>query len=122
MSFDVAGLKPTVHYDGGPDGRVVVADSLSYFEHEPWTNDVAVGASFAGAPTAAICMRQGAKAWIAHEGGSGKDAARIRGLALAQLFGVPAPAIATKEARLSGGRSLLAGHVSRANDAARLLG
>ena len=47
---------------------MVVADSLSYFEHEPWTNDVTVGASFAGAPTAAICMRQGAKAWIAHEG------------------------------------------------------
>ena len=55
MSVDVAGLS-------GPDGRVVVADSLSYFEHEPWTNDVTVGASFAGAPTAAICMRQGAKA------------------------------------------------------------
>jgi hypothetical protein len=103
MSVDVAGLKPTVHYDGGPDGRVVVADSLSYFEHEPWTNDVTVGASFAGAPTAAICMRQGAKAWIAHEGGPGKDEAGIGGLALAQQFGVPAAAIATKEARLSGG-------------------
>jgi len=122
MNVDVAGLKPTVHYDGGPDGRVVVADSLSYFEHEPWTNDVTVGASFAGAPTAAICMRQGAKAWIAHEGGPGKDEAGISGLALAQQFGIPAAAIATKEARLSGGRSLLAGHVSRANDAAKALG
>ena len=32
--------------------RVTVADSLSFYEHEPWLNDVAVGASFAGAPTA----------------------------------------------------------------------
>jgi hypothetical protein len=86
MSVDVAALKPTVHYDGGPDGRVVVADSLSYFEHEPWTNDVTVGASFAGAPTAAICMRQAAKAWIAHEAGPGKDEAGISGLALPAIW------------------------------------
>ena len=122
MNKDIVGLKPTVHYDGGPDGRVVVADSLSYFEHEPWTNDVTVGASFAGVPTAAMCMRQGAKAWIAHEAGPGKDEAGISGLALAQQFGVPAAAIATKEARLSAGYSLLTGHVSRANDAAKALG
>src|ERR1700746_916210 len=115
MSGDIAGIKPTVHYDGGPDGRVVVADSLTYFEHEPWTNDVAVGASFAGAPTAAMAMRQGVKAWIAHEGGPGKDNAGIRGLAFAQHIGVPAAAIATREARLSGGMTLLTGHVSRCN-------
>jgi hypothetical protein len=46
--------KPTVHVDAGPDGRVLVADSLSFFEHEPWLNDVAVGASFAGTSTTAI--------------------------------------------------------------------
>jgi hypothetical protein len=122
MSVEFAGLMPTVHYDSGPDGRVVVADSLSYFEHEPWTNDVTVGASFAGAQTAAMCMRQGAKAWIAHEAGPGKDEAGISGLALAQRFGIPAAAIATMEARLSGGCSLLTGHVSRANDTAKALG
>jgi hypothetical protein len=41
--------KATVHVDAGCDGRVLVADSLSFYE-QPWTNDVAVGASFAGAP------------------------------------------------------------------------
>jgi hypothetical protein len=57
--------RPTVHVDAGAEGRVMVADSLSFYEHEPWINDVAVGASFAGAPTAAMAMRQGVKAWIA---------------------------------------------------------
>ena len=51
-----------------PLGRVFNL-AASYFEHEPWLNVVAVGASFAGAPTAAMCMRQGVKAWIAHEVG-----------------------------------------------------
>lgn len=120
--MDLIGLKPTVLVDAGPDGRIVVADSLSYFEHEPWLDVVAVGASFAGAPPAAMCMRQGVKAWIAHEGGPGKDEAGIGGLPFAQKFGVPAAAIATREARLSDGRSLLTGHVSRVNEAAATLG
>lgn len=111
-----------VWFDGGPDGRVMVADSLSYFEHEPWLNDVAVGASFAGAPTAAMAMRAGVKAWIAHEGGPGKDEAGISGLPLAQRFDVPAAAIATKTAGLSRGMSLITGKVSRANEAAMALG
>lgn len=100
----------------------MVADSLSYFEHEPWLNDVAVGASFAGAPTAAMAMRLGVKAWIAHEGGPGKDLAGIGGLALAQRFGIPAAAIATATAGLSNGPSLLTGIVSHCNAAAQLLG
>jgi hypothetical protein len=57
-----AAHRPAVHVDAGSEGRVMVADSLSFDEHEPWINDVAVGASFAGAPTAAIAMRQGVKA------------------------------------------------------------
>ena len=122
MTSPVQGLLPTVWFDGGADGRVMVADSLSYFAHEPWPNDVAVGASFAGAPTAAMPMRAGVKAWIAHEGGPGKDEAGISGLALAQRFGVAAVAIATRTARLSGGMSLLTGTVSRANEAAMALG
>jgi hypothetical protein len=122
MAMDVEGLRPTVHVDAGKYGRIVVADSLSYFEHEAWTNDVAVGASFAGAPTAAMAMRRGIKAWIAHEAGPGKDEAGISGLAFAQRFGVPAAAIATREARLSGGMTLLTGHVSRCNAAAAALG
>ena len=111
-----------VWFDGGEQGRVMVADSLSYFESQPWLDDVAVGASFAGAPTAAMAMRPGVKAWIAHEGGPGKDDAGVSGLALAQRFGIPAAAIATMSARLSDGMSLLAGTVSRANEAALALG
>jgi hypothetical protein len=122
MAMDIEGLRPTVHVDAGRDGRIVVADSLSYFEHQPWLNDVAVGASFAGAPTAAMAMRQGVKAWIAHEAGPGKDEAGISGLAFAQRVGVPAAAIATREARLSGGMTLLTAHVSRCNAAATALG
>jgi len=111
-----------VWYDGEAEGRVLVADSLSYFEHEARLDDVAVGASFAGAPTAAMAMRGGVKAWIAHEAGPGKDEAGVSGLALAQRFGIPAAAIATMSARLSDGMSLIAGKVSRANEAARSLG
>ena len=109
-------------FDGGARGRVMVADSLSYFEHEPWLNDVAVGASFAGAPTAAMAMRRGVKAWIAHEAGPGKDDAGVSGLPLAQRFGVPAAAIATMSAGLSRGMTLITGTVSRANEAAMALG
>jgi hypothetical protein len=122
MTSPVQGLQPTVWFDGGADGRVMVADSLSYFEREPWLNDVAVGASFAGAPTAAMAMRPGVKAWIAHEGGPGKDDAGVSGLPLAQRFGIPAAAIATKTAGLSRGMTLITGTVSRANEAAMALG
>jgi hypothetical protein len=117
-----AGQQPTVHFDAGAEGRVMVADSLSFYEHEPWINDVAVGASFAGAPTAAMAMRQGVKAWIAHEAGPGKDEAGVSGLPFADRYGVPAAAIATMEARLADGRTLLTGHVSRANRSAQGLG
>jgi hypothetical protein len=88
---------PTVHVDAGAEGRIMVADSLSFYEHEPWLNDVAVGGSFAGAPTAAMAMRRGVKAWIAHEAGPGKDEAGVSGLPFADRHGVPAAAIATME-------------------------
>src|SRR5580658_9381981 len=117
-----AAHRPTVHVDAGAEGRIMVADSLSFYEHEPWINDVAVGASFAGAPTAAMAMRRGVKAWIAHEAGPGKDEAGIGGLPFADRHGVPAAAIATMEARLGDGRTLLTGHVSHANRFAEALG
>ena len=112
----------SVWLDSGGGGRVLVADSLSYFEHEPHLDDVAVGASFAGAATAAMAMRSGVKAWIAHEGGPGKDDAGVSGLALAQRFGVPAAAIGTMTAGLSRGMTLITGTVSRMNEAALALG
>jgi hypothetical protein len=112
----------SVWFDGADAGRVLVADSLSYFEHEAHLEDVAVGASFAGAATAAMAMRPGVKAWIAHEGGPGKDDAGVSGLPLAQRFGIPAAAIATMTAGLSRGTTLITGTVSRANEAALALG
>jgi hypothetical protein len=112
----------SVWLDSAGGGRVLVADSLSYFEHQAHLDDVAVGASFAGAATAAMAMRGGVKAWIAHEGGPGKDDAGVSGLALAQRFGVPAAAIATMTAGLSRGMTLISGTVSRANQAALALG
>ena len=117
-----AAHEPTVHVDAGAEGRIMVADSLSFYEHEPWTNEVAVGASFAGAPTAAMAMRQGVKGWIAHEAGPGRDEAGVSGLPFADRYGVAAAAIATMEARLGDGRTLLTGHVSRANRSAQALG
>ncbi len=106
----------------GPEGRIVVADSLTYFDKGVRSLDVVLGASFAGAPTAAVPIRQGVKALIAHEAGVGKDQAGISGLPLAQRFGIPAAAISTMSARLSDGRSLLKGTISHANDAALALG
>ena len=122
MHADIEGLRPTIHFDAGGKGRIYVADSLSYFYEVVGVNDIAVGASFAGAPTAAIPLRRGVKGWIAHEGGPGKDQAGISGLPLSQRFGIPAAAIATMTARLSGGRSLLTGIVAHANKAAADLG
>lgn len=118
----IQGLLPTVWFDGDADGRIMVADSQSYFEQDPWLDDVAVGASFAGAPIAAMALRHGVKAWIAHAGGPGKDGAGVSGLLLSEGVGVPAAAIATHTAGLSDGMSLLTGTVSHANRQARELG
>jgi hypothetical protein len=106
----------------GPGGRILVAASLTHFAEEAAPDDVVVGASFAGAPTAAVPMARGVKGWIAHEAGPGKDRAGVSGLPLAQRFGIPAAAIATMTARLSDGDSLLAGRVAEANEVALALG
>lgn len=103
-------------------GRILVGNSLTSFENTDHRRDVTVGASFAGIPTGVLPVRQGAKGWIAHEGGPGLDEAGIGGLPLADEYGVPAAAIATHTARLSDGDSLLIGVVSRANKAAWALG
>jgi hypothetical protein len=100
-------------------GRILVGDSLTSFERDTDLSDaVVLGASFAGEPTGILPVRQGARGWIAHEAGPGKDQAGVAGLPLADRYGVPAAAIATREARLSGGDSLLLGRVSRANETA----
>jgi hypothetical protein len=74
-------------------GRVLVADSLTYFGEgaDAGPADVAVGASFAGVPTAAVPLARGVRGWIAHEAaGPGRDEAGIGGLPLSDRFGVPA--------------------------------
>jgi uncharacterized protein YunC (DUF1805 family) len=119
---DDAALLPFLFEDGGPRGRIFVGNSLTSYDEGEFVGDVLLGASFAGAPTGAIPLRRGAKGWIAHEAGPGKDEAGVAGLPLSDRFGVPAAAIATMEARLSGGRSLLTGRVSRANDSAQAIG
>lgn len=115
-------LVPELLIDGGERGRIFVGNSLTSYDTGDFTGDVLLGASFAGKPTGAIPLRRGAKGWIAHEAGPGKDEAGIAGLPLSDRFGVPAAAIATMEARLSGGRSLLTGRVSRANTSATRIG
>jgi len=122
MSDEVKGEGPTIWHDAGQKGRVMFADSLSYFEHDAWLNDVCCGASFAGAPTGAMAMRGGVKGWIAHNGGVGKDEAGIGGLPLADQYGIPAAATDTMESGLSMGRSLLTARISHANSAAQALG
>lgn len=118
-SLDV--LRPTV-VEETPAGRIVVADSLTFFEQGDWRTDVVIGASFAGVPTGILPLRQGARGWLAHEAGPGLDRAGVGGLPLAEAMGVPAAAIATMTARLGDGRSLLSGQVAVANEVARNLG
>lgn len=108
-------------YENNSQGRILVADSLTYFK-DVSIHDVVIGASFAGVPTAAVPLRQGIKAWIAHEAGVGKDEAGISGLPFSQQWEIPAAAISTMSARLSDGNSLLNGKIAHANQAAMALG
>ena len=114
-------FKYRVHFDDG-SRRILVGDSLTSFEDDDHRRDVVLGGSFAGVPTGVLPLRQGARAWIAHEAGPGKDNAGIAGLETADRFGVPAAAIATMSARIADGDALLTGSVAAVNDAAARLG
>lgn len=104
------------------DGRVLVADSLTFADDSVGPGDVFVGGSFAGAATVALALRRGVRAVVAHEAGVGKDEAGVSGLPLADTVGVPTVAVETMSARLADGRSLYAGRVGRANRTAAALG
>lgn len=104
------------------DGRVLLADSLTYIDAAVGPGDVFVGGSFAGAATVALTLRRGVRAVVAHEAGVGKDEAGVSGLPLADSVGVPAVAVETMSARIADGRSLYTGRVGRANRAAAALG
>jgi uncharacterized protein YunC (DUF1805 family) len=118
-------------YDETQQGRIIVADSLSYLTRRPDLmgplkvshRDVVVGCSFAGLQTFADPLSLGPRAVIAHAAGVGKDDAGIAGLKMAQAYGVPAAACRTLSARMSDGRSLfLDGIIGHMNDAARTAG
>ena len=117
----LASPEPTVHHED-ERGRVLLADSLTHFEAMGGPPDVAVAASFAGVPTAAVPMARGVRGWIAHEAGPGLEDAGVAGLAFAEENGIPAAAIATMEGGLSDGPSLLTGTVAHANGPARAVG
>jgi uncharacterized protein YunC (DUF1805 family) len=118
-------------YDETPEGRIVVADSLSYLTGRLdlmgslriSPEDVVVGCSFAGLQTFADPLSLGPRGLIAHAAGVGKDEAGIAGLVLAQEYGVPAAACLTMSARMSDGRSLLFdGVIGHLNEAAEAVG
>ena len=103
-------------------GRILVADSLSYYDERTGVDDVVIGASYAGASAVSTVFPTGAKAIVAHDAGIGKAQAGISGLAFCDRFGIPMAAVAGRTASLSNGNSLLNGMISSVNDAAGKLG
>ncbi len=105
-------------------GRVLVADSMSYYDSRVTAADVLVCGSFAGAHIVeqlGLCW--GPRALIAHACGVGKDDAGISGLTVCQELGVPMAAVETMSARISDGRSVFeSGVVGHVNEAAQGLG
>jgi hypothetical protein len=105
-------------------GRILVADSMSYYDERVEPTDVLVCGSFAGAHIAdqlGLCW--GPRGLIAHACGVGKDDAGISGLEFCQQVGVPMAAVETMSARISDGRSVFdSGVIGHANTAAQDLG
>ena len=111
----------TIHYED-VRGRILSADSMTYFDERIGERDVLIGGSYAARMTIAWAMRLGARAIIAHAAGVGKDDAGISGLRLAQDYHVPALACETMSARLAVGESVYEGEVGHANQVAQSLG
>ncbi len=111
----------TIHHED-LRGRILSADSMTYFDERVGEWDVLIGGSYAARMTMAWAMRLGARAIIAHAAGVGKDDAGISGLRLAQEYHVPALACETMSARLAVGVSVYEGEVGHANQVAQSLG
>ena len=111
----------TIHHED-MRGRILSADSMTYFDERAGKRDVLIGGSYAARMTIAWAMRLGARAIIAHAAGVGKDNAGISGLHLAQDHHVPALACETMSARLAVGESVYEGEVGHANQVAQSLG
>ncbi|MCY4384781.1 MAG: hypothetical protein OXE44_16730 [Nitrospinae bacterium] len=111
----------TIHHED-LRGRILSADSMTYFDERVEERDVLIGGSYAARMTMAWAMRLGARAIVAHAAGVGKDDAGISGLRLAQEYNVPALACETMSARLAVGVSVYEGEVGHANQVAQSLG
>jgi hypothetical protein len=102
--------------------RVVVADSVSYGVGRLTNEDVLLAASYAGKSSLVFALRLGLRGVIAHEAGVGLAQAGISGLALCDEFQVPAAAVATMDAGLSHGASMIRARIAHANAHASALG
>jgi hypothetical protein len=95
--------------------RVVVADSVSYGAGRLANEDVLLAASYAGKSSLVFALRRGLRGVVAHEAGVGLARAGISGLALCDEFQVPAAAVATMDAGLSHGASMIRARITHAN-------
>lgn len=117
----MAADEQTIHLED-TRGRILSADSMTYFDERVGGRDVLIAGSYAARMTIAWAMRLGARAIVAHAAGVGMDDAGISGLRLAQEYHVPALACQTMSARLAVGESVYGGEVGHANQAAKNLG
>ena len=102
--------------------RVVVADSVSYGANRLTNEDVLLAASYAGKASLVFALRRGLRGVIAHEAGVGLSQAGISGLVLCEEFAIPAAAVATMEAGLSHGASMISARITHSNVRASELG
>jgi hypothetical protein len=102
--------------------RVVVADSVSYGAGRLTNDDVLLAASYAGKSSLVFALRRGLRGVIAHEAGVGLSQAGISGLDLCEEFKVPAAAVATMDAGLSHGASMVDAKITHFNATASDLG
>lgn len=110
-----------VHED--ESGRILIANSMTFFDERVTTADIIVCGSYCAASSLRWVHQTGAKGAIAHECGIGKDGAGIAGLAEGQKYGIPMVACETMSGRLADGASVYeTGKVGQANDAAMDLG
>lgn len=102
--------------------RVVVADSVSYGAGRLTNDDVLLAASYAGSSSLVFALRRGLRGVIAHEAGVGLAQAGISGLDLCEEFKIPAAAVATMDAGLSHGASMVGARIAHCNAMASGLG
>jgi len=104
-------------------GRILTADSMTFFDERVSTRDIIVCGSYGADSSLRWVHQTGAKGAITHECGIGKDNAGIGILEVGQQEGIPMVACETMSARLADGDSVYeTGKVGRANQTAMDLG